>query len=310
MIKIKDGAKRNFNETGFFSGIPNEVYHSREGISSSRLDSLIHCPAKYYNIRKPTSAMDFGTAFHTYFLEPEIFDKTYGIQYEPNGTTKAARDEKQALLDKGYENLIKETALIALQKMKESILRHPISSILFKATEYYTEHSGYWESDGVLCRFRPDYMLVHNDQIFVVDLKTTTDCAPYKISQSIGDWGYHRQAVFYTDGVKKLTGCDDVHAIHFFVENAESWTIEQLEKNSLQSLPVAIPECDLEQGRREYEQALNNYRRWFNKDSDNIPGYKEMEQLHHVEKVELIEVSLPHFKKDFQNRSLTTQNKG
>jgi len=302
MIIVKNGSKRVSGEAGFFSGISNDDYHAGEGVSSSRLEYLLHCPAKYHNIRKPTNATDFGTAFHAYFLEPEYFKEAYGIQYEPNGTTKAARDEKQALLDKGYPNLIKATTLIALKKMKDSILKHPISEILFnQKAEHYIEHSGYWIDDNVMCRFRPDYMLVHNDQIFVIDLKTTTDCAPYKLAQSIGDWSYHRQAAFYTDGVKAVTGCNDVHAIHFFVENAESWSTEQLERNSLQSMPVAIPEGDLEQGRREYKQALNNFKRFFF--YEDMPGYKEMEQMHQVEHSELIEISLPHFKKDNENKS-------
>tara|TARA_R110000868_G_scaffold119479_2_gene317167 strand:- start:7804 stop:8769 length:966 start_codon:yes stop_codon:yes gene_type:complete len=55
--------------------LSNEDYHAREGISSTGVLTIASdCPAVYkYAERKPSKAMDFGTASHALMLEPEMF---------------------------------------------------------------------------------------------------------------------------------------------------------------------------------------------------------------------------------------------
>ena len=156
----------------------------------------------------------------------------------------------------------------------------------------------------MLCKCRPDYLLIKNNQAFVIDIKTTTDCSPEKIARSIADWSYHRQAAFYADGIKEITGIQDVHALHFFIEKpmdgAAIWNEQQMAANALQCLPVTIPEADLEQGRREYKQAISNYQKFMNENV--MPGYKKMAQIKLAEQLDFVEIGLPNFKKDEINR--------
>lgn len=304
-MKVKDGRLRLDNDLGLFKNIENEDYHQIDGVSSSKLGLLLDCPAKYNNIQKTKATLDFGTAFHMYFLEREEFETKYGVLHEKNGATKAAKEEKKLLIEKGYDSFVKKAELDAFEKMTQTILSDPISDALFNADdEHYIEHSGFWKFESVLCKCRPDYLLIKNNQAFVIDIKTTTDCSPEKIARSIADWSYHRQAAFYVDGIKEITGIDEVHALHFFIEKpmdgASLWNQQQMAANALQCLPVTIPESDLDQGRREYKQAIDNYKKFMF--GTNLPGYKKMAQLRMSEEIDFLEIGLPLFKRDTQNR--------
>lgn len=306
MFEVK--TNRKLGELGIFSDISIDDYHAGEGVSSSKLDALINCPAKFFNIHKPSDATEFGTKFHCYFLEPDLFYKTYGVTYEPNGTTKAAKDEKKALEEQGFTEFVKEIELLGFEKMKEAIMQDELGNLIFNdqtRKSHFIEHSGYFQHNEVLCRFRPDVFFVSNDELFVIDLKTTTDCSPQKISYSLGEWNYHRQAAFYVDGMKNLTGFAHIHVIHFFVEKTMDgnslWSKEQLQKNVIQAMPIGIEEVYLDQGRREYEQAITNYKRFFSQKVE-LPGYKQMAQLTQGEPLDIIEVGLPRYRQDDQTK--------
>ena len=309
MIEVKDGTKRQPGELGFFSGIENEDYHATEGVSSSKLGTLIKCPSKYNNVMKRTEAMEFGTAFHTFFLEPDVFDREYGILDEPNGVTKAAKEEKKRYVDHGMKTL-KRKEMNALIKMSDAILRDDVSDLLFNPDdEHYVEHSGFWVCEGVLCKFRPDYLVIKNGTAFIIDIKTIDDCDPSNVMSSIAKRAYHRQAAFYIDGLKSVTGIENVMSVHFFVEkpskSSSMWDGDILKNNVIEALPVTIPEPDLNQGRREYTRAIQNYKRFIENKESHIPGYKgifELDTWGEDCPMDFAEIGLTHFKQDDQNK--------
>ena len=186
----------------------------------------------------------------------------------------------------------------------------PLCQLLFDPRdEHYVEHSGYWvePKTGVLCRFRPDYLVVKGDHIFSVDIKTTTDCYEEKISRNIGEWNYHRQSAFYIDGIKKITGFENVIPVNFFIEKpmdgAAIWTDEQMNVNSIDCLPVGIDGLDLDQGRREYNRALENYKRFIL--VGDYPGYRQMKEMDSEEKeIDYFNISIPRFRQDPENKML------
>ena len=60
-------------------GLPIQVYHSGEAISHSGIVQLLKSPEHYLQYKTgsvaPTPAMEFGSAFHGFILEPEVFSK-------------------------------------------------------------------------------------------------------------------------------------------------------------------------------------------------------------------------------------------
>ena len=59
--------------------LPIQVYHSGEAISHSGIVQLLKSPEHYLQYKtgsvEPTPAMEFGSAFHSFILEPEALFK-------------------------------------------------------------------------------------------------------------------------------------------------------------------------------------------------------------------------------------------
>lgn len=80
-------------EPGRYPDIPNDVYHSSNGISSSMLKDA-RISLMYYNLRHVSKIIlrenkrcfDLGSAFHTLTMEPEKFDTEFSVRPEiPEG---------------------------------------------------------------------------------------------------------------------------------------------------------------------------------------------------------------------------------
>lgn len=75
-----------FFEPGRYEGIPNEVYHAANGISSSQVKdariSLMYFHGRHISkaiSRESSDAMTFGTLVHTLALEPEKFEDEFAV---------------------------------------------------------------------------------------------------------------------------------------------------------------------------------------------------------------------------------------
>ncbi|WP_239042553.1 RecE family exodeoxyribonuclease [Citrobacter freundii] len=76
-------------EPGRYENLPNEVYHSANGISSTQLKDVRISPMYYYGRhiaktipREQNDAMLRGTIIHSYVLEPEKFESEFAVPEE------------------------------------------------------------------------------------------------------------------------------------------------------------------------------------------------------------------------------------
>lgn len=76
-------------EPGRYENVPNEVYHSANGISSSMLKDVLISPMYYHGRhiagtipREQNDAMLRGTIIHSYVLEPEKFEDVFAVPAE------------------------------------------------------------------------------------------------------------------------------------------------------------------------------------------------------------------------------------
>lgn len=76
-------------EPGRYENLPNEVYHSANGISSTQLKDVRISPMYYYGRhiaktipREQNDAMLRGTIIHSYVLEPEKFEREFAVPEE------------------------------------------------------------------------------------------------------------------------------------------------------------------------------------------------------------------------------------
>lgn len=213
---------------GIFKDLSNDDYHAHtESISRSGLWDFKACPAKYWNnylnpereAKKQSPEMLFGSAFHTYVLEPHLFDQQYAIL--PEGID---RRTKQGKID--YDEFLSTAAgksFITLEQsrnlelMKQSVEKHPEASQLIVGGAI--EHSFFWDDPhtGVRCKTRPDILFDN----MTVDLKTTDDASERGFIKSMAQYGYHLQAAFNREGVFH-TGGNDIKT-HTFICVEKKW---------------------------------------------------------------------------------------
>ena len=259
-----------FDELGMFVDMPAEEYHSNPNVvGHSALVSLLQSPKRYraslLTGRTVTEAMEFGTAFHTRVLEPELFEKTYVVKPKFD-RRKSADKEAEAAWDAQNEGkkTITESGLSDLNGMFESIMEEPHIEVMVNNS--YREKSFFWtdEETGIECRIRPD-LLVYDAQtkkiIAVADLKSTQNASKERFKKEISDRGYDLQAAFYADAVSGILG----RAIPFFlipVESVSPFCAASYEVGSL----------TMEVGRKKYRTALQLLQ-WC-RANNRWPGYQ------------------------------------
>jgi hypothetical protein len=216
---------------GMFPNIPNEVYHHPDcpGVSKSNLDSVNksynHYLQSIENARKEQEEPDFkdkffvGTAFHTIVLEPELFDKTYAcppIQPKFDRRTKEGKAGYEEWVSRVLEPWeaenagkarITEELMTQLNSMRNSVLAHAkIRNIIENSAK---EVTFFWRDakTGLTCRCRPD--AISMEYGIVLDLKSTAMGADFvSFRRAMANYNYDKQAAFYLDGVKAVTGRD------------------------------------------------------------------------------------------------------
>lgn len=290
-------------EPGVYAGIPNVEYHSGPGISKSGLDLIHRSPLHYHAIVSepdhavPTPDQQFGTDFHELLLEPDLFDDTHVLPFEPPEGALATVEDLQMVLREAGEKIsgaksdliervkaIRPDAVILaelrqqyaitnagrrilqpdawerLQAMRASVLAHPAASALLTGCPGKAELSVYWNDPitGVLCRCRPDWW---RDDDLLVDLKTTTDASPEGFARSIATWRYDIQDPFYSDGIELATGRRPRGFVFVAVEKQPPFAVGV----------YRLDEDSVELGRAQYRADLDRYAECVQ--ADDWPGY-------------------------------------
>jgi hypothetical protein len=190
-----------------YADIPNEVYHSEVGISSSTLRKFGHSQLHAVNeVQKTTDAMNFGTAAHYMLVEGEQAYNQEVAVLMGSPYTKAYKENKADMLER-YDCVIKEAEDTHIKGMKANIIDE--ANMYLQADGKLPEASFFWYEDKVLCKCRPDLIcppfkdLHKPGEIYVVDYKTTKSCDPKEFADSVKYWGYDMQAAWYRRGMEK-----------------------------------------------------------------------------------------------------------
>ena len=266
---------------GVFKNLSNDDYHAdRSAVSRSGLWEFRRCPAKYWNAylnperpeRKDTPDMAFGRAFHTFVLEPHLFDDYYYVQdlelpeidkkplkgdlqlkygkeqghalYEE---AKRLEIQQKALRDRliadfsaksAGKELITRDQLTTLRLMEKSVLAHPEASQLIRGGE--VEHSLFWEDPhtGVRCKTRPDLWFDN----MTVDLKTIESADERSFIHSCIKYGYSLQSAMNREGIYH-TGHNDIKK-HAFLCVEKKWpylvAVYILDQSALDSAHIML----------------------------------------------------------------------
>ena len=258
----------------------NEEYHSKkEYISCSGLKKLKKSPLHYKEEEnKETDALLFGSQYHTFILENELFDHEYfrfsdreifdiligeGSK-SPRATNKYKDWFNDEMVKANGKPTVDDATIKTLEKMRERIIRHRYANSLISGGE--AEMSVYCEitimtGQKILVKIRPDYF--KKEKRIITDLKTTTDASIHGFPRNAADYDYHLQASLYSDIMSAVEG-KEMPWNFFFVAQ---------EKNSPYAFNIFESGSQfMAQGRYEYEQLLMLYAYCLEK--NHWPGYQ------------------------------------
>lgn len=210
--ELRSGAYRMIDAAGFYSDVPDVVYHSdpvvHGSLSSTEIRNLLKAPAifrhKRDHGRAETHDMTRGKAIHklTLGVGPEIV-----VLVDPKGEPYG--DYKSSKCRKMRNDLIKTGALPLLAKelamaeaMAEAIRDHPEIGRVFTRQGGQAEVTAVAQEPetGVWLRAKFDYLPpwdIRAARIILPDLKSAESAHPEAISNSIVRWGYWVQGAVY-----------------------------------------------------------------------------------------------------------------
>lgn len=238
--------------TGLHKDIPFREYQRWPAVSKHDLDLVSRSPAHYQaakqNPPETTPAMHFGTAAHSWILEPHKAPHEVAVRPKVDRRTAAGKEaaaEFEALSI--GKTIISEEEASRLAKMAAAVSSSKLARSLIEKADHI-EASLFVENQQfeVATRCRPD--IIHHN--LVVDLKTANDASPKAFASSMVKYRYHVQAAYYLD-LCKAAGVvtDDAQFVFLVVEKMPPFGV---------ALYSVRPD-DIDRGRLQYERDLQRY---------------------------------------------------
>ena len=193
------------NLTGVFLDMTNAEYHAAPGLNKSKLDMIMEDPAmaKWVELcpidDEKLKTLDFGSAFHTAVLEPELFDGLYAVEPDVDRRTNTG---KAAIKDfyelHGNKTIITAAEYKKIKLMAGSAMAHPAIRLLIQG-KTGVEVSIFVEDPdtGLIMKSRNDLETSVNGLNFICDLKTIDSLD--RIPNNIHDFNYHVQEAHYKE---------------------------------------------------------------------------------------------------------------
>lgn len=186
------------------------AYRRDPAHAQSYVKHILKSPAHYLAAKSrrftSTLPMQIGTALHCLALEgPEQFDRDFVLK--PDGINLTTKEGKEWKAAAGKRTVLSKTdqyaSWDAVHGMADSLRR--MEWFYPNQTDYrkYNEVSLYWESEGLDCKARLDRVVLTDDRVLVLDLKTTDSVDPKEfLRKVIGGMNYLFQAAWYSEAAQ------------------------------------------------------------------------------------------------------------
>ena len=192
---------------------------------------------------KTTDAMAFGTAVHELALLGR-YDSVRPIPDEIanlSGTgSRTAKDNWQR--ENPADVYLKPSDGEQVERCIAAIKSHDAANrLIFGEGESEVPVYGVCPCTGLTIRAKFDRLIESDDAVVIADIKTTTDVSPQKFAYKIRDYGYDRQAAWYSRIAEQLTG---KRAVWYFVA-VETSQVPRVEVYQLDDIDIEDADRDL-----------------------------------------------------------------
>ena len=216
----------NFAKDSFVKKETNDEYHAnKEYIGSTSLKLYKQSPLHFKEQTElDTPAIRFGSMYHEFILEPDVFKENYYIlddseiceQLLINGFVDEKgkhKDVKSPRSTKPYkewlfaqETIAAGRELVTLDEFKQI---ETMKTVLFShfyvrylLTNGENELSHYTELEGVKVKVKPDSL--HKKKRLIADLKTCVNASKDKFEKHSSDFNFHISGSIYCDACAKI----------------------------------------------------------------------------------------------------------
>lgn len=221
--------------TGSYSDIPVQVYHHPlcSGYSSTTLKRILEQSYNHWFISKTeeSQSLRFGSAFHAFCNEPEVFSREYIICPE---------DDKKSAIYKEYKRKAEKGAIVlsrsefkTIEVMSKKLFDHPDSSKLLKNSKSEVSFFSQDTETGLWKKCRVDSIKGRS----VSDLKTTVNASPLSFARDARKFLYRISASYYLEIISEvmnelhkdfyLIPCEKVDPYEVAVYRVSDHSIEQ-----------------------------------------------------------------------------------
>ena len=183
---------------GVYELVPNDEYHSSDGISKTNVCDIYESIAQYQmhkaSPQRPTDPMIKGSAFHDLVLLPSEYKKNYFVASVKGKATKLY---KQCVLDHPHQTVITTGMADDIHYMRDALYDNPAIKEVLESKTILREVS-LWVVDpltGLLLKIRPDIIV---DGV-IYDLKSTIAPHSRAFLHSVYKYSYHVQSAHYQD---------------------------------------------------------------------------------------------------------------
>ena len=240
-------------------------YFAIKRLSNSAMKYFKLSPMHYLHYisdseKKVTTAMVFGSAFHCMILEAEKFDDCFAMLPQLDRRTNAGKDAARIFEQENIgKQIITADEHATLIEMQTKIFAHePSMELLNQVKEAEKEVLWSDKITGIELKGKLDGL----GNNFILDLKTCQSAQPNQFAVHAFDYDYHRQAALYVDGC----AANSIPANNFY--------FIAIEKEPPYGISVnRASEAFVENGRKDYQQILENFRYWKELGEPNV-GYE------------------------------------
>lgn len=194
---------------GLHRGIAAATYHTDPGsVSNTMLSAMNKSPAHCYALHlapnrpivEQTPAMFAGSFTHTAILEPAALASRYVVKPTDVDYRTAAgktwRDSQTA-------DIVSADLFTQAECQRQAV--HDVKALANLLSKGDAEVSVFWKdkATGLRCRARPDLLHWHAPKaVTVLDIKTISELTADSVQKAVANYGYHRQAAHYVNGLR------------------------------------------------------------------------------------------------------------
>ena len=238
---------------GLYLNVDEQAYFAHEGISRSTLatcarKSPLHAAYEMQSEDDQGSkSMSLGSALHARVLEPDTFDDrfdvapdecsatlnsgdpcTYSAKHRHSGEWFCGRHAPDGEPDD--IEVLKSDHFYSVQGMQEQLKRDPDARQLLYHLPGIAEATVIYRDDetGLLCKARPDRIAcLPDEQVSIVDLKSTKSAHPSDFRRSYSRYGYWLQPAHYCVAVGRLPApVEVVDFVFVCVESSRPYAVQ------------------------------------------------------------------------------------